>query len=418
MYNGVSALKATQKGMDTIGNNIANANTTGYKASSLTFADLLSEQVKMSTGPTATTGGTNGMQIGLGVRVGSIDVNTNQGGLNATGESSDLAIQGNGYFMVGSGTDDPVYTRDGHLAVDSSGNLVSAATGQHILGWQADDTGAIDTTGKISNTSTLQIPVGSLTCAHATTNVKFTGNVDASSATGATCTTDIVVYDSIGQKHNIHLQLTRQPDATNPAIAGNTWNWVASGDPTLAPPAGTSNMGTITFGNNGHATAITGGLLMNPTGGATTPQNIAIDMGQATQLAGESTFQSELQDGFPIGTLQSFTVDKDGLIQGMFSNGLTRSLGQLAMATFSNSKALKRIGDNQFSLSMNSGAPVVSTANSQGAGSIQSGYLEQSNVDLSTELTNMIVQQRTYQANTKIVTAVDDLLESLINMKR
>jgi flagellar hook protein FlgE len=227
-----------------------------------------------------------------------------------------------------------------------------------------------------------------------------------------------VVYDSIGQKHNIHLQLTRQPDATNPAIAGNTWNWVASGDPTRAPPAGTSNMGTITFGNNGHATAITGGLLMNPTGGATTPQNIAIDMGQATQLAGESTFQSELQDGFPIGTLQSFTVDKDGLIQGMFSNGLTRSLGQLAMATFSNSKALKRIGDNQFSLSMNSGAPVVSTANSQGAGSIQSGYLEQSNVDLSTELTNMIVQQRTYQANTKIVTAVDDLLESLINMKR
>jgi len=294
MYNGVSALKSTQKGMDTIGNNIANANTTGYKSSSLTFADLLSETEKMSNGPTKNAGGTNGMQIGLGVRVGSIDVNTNQGGLNATGESSDLAIQGNGYFMVGSDTDDPVFTRDGHFAIDSTGSLVSAATGEHILGWQADDEGHVDSSSKIANASVLKIPVGSLASAHATTKVKFTGNVDAAAAAGASTGTDVQVYDSTGLKHAVHIELTRAADPANPASASSTWNWVATGDASLTAASGTTNMGTITFGPTGHPSAITGGISLTPNNGQS--QSISLDAAESTQLSGETTFQSEYQD--------------------------------------------------------------------------------------------------------------------------
>lgn len=525
MYNGVSALKATQKGMDTIGNNIANVDTTGFKASSITFADQLSDTIKASTSATAARGGTNGQQIGLGVKVGSIDVNTTQGSLNSTGESTDLAIQGNGYFMLSDGHGNISYTRDGHFAIDSEGSLVSAATGKKVLGWNADPDGQIDTTANVSDSSSLSIPVGSLTSAKATTNVKFTGNLDAGAPPGAKINTIITVFDSLGQRHQINLALTRNADPSNPFIGGNTWSWTASGDPMLAPPAaagtattgapgaagtgaataagsgapgsatsaagapaaagaakgagakasgaapaaaggktGTAstsatttsagaaagkagataaaptgktgaastaavttapaaapsdgvNMGTITFGDDGKTLSTTGAIVLQGSS-SVKAQKIHVDLGGTQSLAGDTTFQSLSQDGYASGTLQTFAIEKDGNINGIFSNGLTRYLGKISLATFNNAKGLDRIGDNEFKTSANSGAAVISGPGSSGAGSVEAGYLEQSNVDLSTELTNMIIQQRAYQANTKIVSAVDDLLDSLINMKR
>lgn len=492
MYNGVSALKANQKGMDTIGNNIANVDTTGYKASSITFADQLSDTIKSPTAATSTTGGTNGQQIGLGVKIGSVDVNTSQGSLNSTGENTDLAVQGNGYFMLSDGMGHIGYTRDGHFAIDSSGNLVAAGSGKRVLGWQADASGKLDQTAPVNATSALSIPVGSLTSAKATTALKLTGNIDASAAIGATFTTNVSVFDSLGQQHQITVTVKRNADPQNPNLPGNTWSWTAAGDPALAAPgpvsgntgstdtvgaikanesttgpngpatpagakgaattpgaagakgaaatpgatgtaaaAGTTpangstastepivNSGTIVFGSDGKALSTTGSIVLNPIGGAGKAQAIKVDLGSAQSLAGDTTFQSGGQDGYSAGTLQSFAVMKDGNINGMFTNGLTRTLGRISLATFNNAKGLERMGDNEFRTTSNSGSPVVSGANTNGAGAIEAGYLEQSNVDLSTELTNMIVQQRAYQANTKIVSAVDDLLESLITMKR
>ena len=473
MYNGVSALKATQKGMDTIGNNIANVDTTGYKSSSITFADQLSDTIKSSTGASSTSGGTNGQQIGLGVKVGSIDVNTGQGSLNSTGENTDLAIQGNGYFMLSDGNGHVTYTRDGHFAIDSNGNLVAATNGKRVLGWQADGSGKYDATVPVSSQSALAVPIGSLTSARATTSLRLTGNIDANTPANGKISTVVTVFDSLGQEHQITINLTRNSDSANSSVPGNTWSWTATGDPALsaaaagasgstaatAPaasttatkpaasttgsttgttkpaaqsagtssttpaagasaPAATINGGTITFGPDGKATATTGSIVLSPSGGAAKSQTIKVDLANAQSLAGDTTFQSGGQDGNASGTLQTFTIEKDGAITGLFSNGVSRTLGRITLATFNNSKGLERVGDNEFRTTSNSGSPTVSGANSYGAGAVEAGYLEQSNVDLSTELTNMIVQQRAYQANTKIVSAVDELLDSLITMKR
>jgi flagellar hook protein FlgE len=257
--------------------------------------------------------------------------------------------------------------------------------------------------------------VGSLTAAQATSTTSFTGNLDASTAVGGTVKSDVTLYDSLGAKHTVTITLTRNADATG--NAGPTWNWTASGDSTLTAAAGTTNTGVLTFDGSGNVTGLTGSLQLNPSG-ATSPQNVKLDLSSLTQLSGTSSFTNQSQDGYPVGTLQSFAIDQNGVINGVFSNGLSRNLGQIAVAGFSNPAGLQRLGNNDFGLSNNSGSPVVTTANSQGMGSIQAGYLEQSNVDLSTELTNMIVDQRSFQANTKIVTTVDQLLNDLIGMKQ
>jgi flagellar hook protein FlgE len=416
MFNGVSAILSNQKGMDVIGNNIANVSTTGFKAGAVSFADQLSETLQSATTATTGLGGKNAMQVGHGVRVGSIDIRTGEGGLSATSVPTDLAIQGNGYFMIANSSGAASYSRDGHFAVDGAGNLVSANTGERVLGWAADTSGVVDTTKTVDGSSALSVPVGSLTAASATKSTTYVGNLDSGSAAGATVKSDVTVYDSLGTKHNVTLNLTRDTDPVTGAAA-NTWSWTASGDSSLAAATGTTNTGKVTFDTNGQVSTVTGSIVMNPPG-ATSPQTIALNLGTLTQLSGASSLTNKSQDGFPLGTLQSFSIDGNGVINGVFSNGLSRKLGQIALATFSNPAGLQRVGNNEFALTTNSGDATVGTANSQGLGSIQAGYLEQSNVDLSVELTNMIVSQRAYQANTKIVTTVDQMLNELINMKQ
>jgi flagellar hook protein FlgE len=233
----------------------------------------------------------------------------------------------------------------------------------------------------------------------------LTGNLSA----GATTTTapyvrSIKTYDSLGNAQNVTLSFTRQ-------ASGNAWNWTASGD------AGAAGTGTISFDASGNTSAATGAIALTPTNGAA-PQTITPDFSRLTQVAGDSNAAPSDQNGYPPGTLQSFGVDPTGLITGIFSNGMTRPLGQVAVTGFANPEGLSRSGGNEFQATINSGLPQVGTATQGGLGKISTGYLEQSNVDLSNEFTNMIVTQRGFQANTKIVTTVDEMLNDVIHLKQ
>jgi len=405
MFSGISAIQAHQERMDVIGNNIANVNTTGYKAGRVTFQDQFSETLQgASKGAGKTSGGTNPQQIGLGVRVGSIDSIMAQGGMQSTSRPTDMAIEGNGYFMLGDGTG-MHYTRDGSFSVDNNGSLVNATNGAYVLGWSADATGKIDAGKEIGPASHLSIPVGGLTVTSPTTAATFTGNLNAGATAAAPAyVRSIKTYDSLGNPQNVTLSFTRQAN-------GNAWNWTASGD------AGAAGTGTINFDASGNTSGATGTISLTPGNGAA-PQTITPDFSRLTQVAGDSNAAPSDQNGYPPGTLQSFGINQTGLITGIFSNGMTRSLGQVAVTGFANPEGLSRSGGNEFQATINSGLPQVGTATQGGLGKISTGYLEQSNVDLSNEFTNMIVTQRGFQANTKIVTTVDEMLNDVIHLKQ
>ncbi len=434
MFNGVSAIEANQQQMDVIGNNIANVNTTAYKGSSVNFEDQLSQTIQgASSGNGTTVGGTNPKQVGLGVRVGSINTNMEQGGLQAASSPTDLAIQGNGFFMLGEGSNGQVqYTRDGSFTVDNNGNLVNSSNGQYVLGWQSDPaTGKPDTTKQIDGTSHLSIPVGSLTSVFPTSSAVFGGNLSADAlSTDAAYSRSVKVYDSLGKAQNVTLGFTRNAALPQgaPTGAASSWTWTASGDAisgTSGTAPNTKNTGTIYFDTSGKeiqnadgTSASTGKIELTNTDASTTPQDITPDFSGVTQVSGDSTTAPVSQNGFGPGTLSSFSIDQTGSITGIFNNGQTRILGQIAMANFANPQGLQSAGDNNYDQSINSGLPQVGTAEASGLGQISAGYLEQSNVDLSTEFTNMIVSQRGFQANTKIVTTVDEMLNDVITMKQ
>lgn len=424
MYNGVSAIQATQQQMDVIGNNISNVDTTGFKSSSASFADQLSQTLQGGSAGTSTVGGTNPMQIGLGTKLGSTNLNMQQGTLTSTNSPTDMAIQGNGFFMLADPTGSIDYTRDGNFALDSQGYLVDSNTGEYVLGWQASATGVINNNQTISSADKLSIPVGSLTAAEATSAMSWNGNLSADDAAAATYTDNVTVYDNLGEPHDLTIQFTRGGNGATPPSPTNTWTWQVVGDKNangtslsdFTTPTGTTNQGTITFNGSGDVSASTGSVQLNPTDGSTTPQNITVNFSSLTQLSGNSTAGPQSQNGYATGTLESFNVNASGVITGTFSNGLSQSLGQIALANFANPAGLESIGNNQYTVSPNSGGAVVGPADSQGLGSISPGYLESSNVDLGTELTNMIVAQRSFEANTKIVSTVDQMLSDLVNM--
>ena len=405
MYSGISAIEAHQERMDVIGNNIANVNTTAYKAGRVTFQDQLSQTIQGAGAPTGSIGGTNPQQIGLGVRVGSIDMMLQQGGLQSTTKPTDMAIQGNGFFMLGDSTG-VSYTRDGSFTLDSSGTLVNSSTGSHVLGWKSDVNGKIDATQQITTASRLAIPVGGLTAVQPSSTVTFGGNLSAESTSATSAyTRSVKVYDSLGEPQTVTASFTHD-------AAANSWNWSVSGD------AGAAGSGTITFDTSGKQTGMTGVITLTPTDGAATGQVITPDFGSVTQISGTSSAAPTDQNGFGPGTLQSFSIDQSGAITGNFNNGLTRILGQVALSDFPNPAGLERAGGNTFRPSINSGLASVGQALTSSLGKISTGYLEQSNVDLSNEFTNMIVTQRGFQANTKIVTTVDEMLNNVIQMKQ
>ena len=412
MYSGVSGLRAHKTEMDVISNNIANINTIGFKASRVSFREMLSQTIAGATAPTpGGIGGTNPLQIGLGASVGSIDVSQTQGSLLPTGKPTDVAIEGNGFLVLGDGQG-KYYTRDGSFQLDAEGNLVSAGSGLKVLGWMADpSTGVIDDTAPVSASSAIRLPVGQLAIARQTTGMTYGGNLDATTAVGGTWSPSATVYDSLGVAHTLTVTLTK---TANPG----EWSWEAScpdADPGV--PVGS---GTITFDANGHSTVSSGdiSLTLASANGATNPIAATLSFGSITQYAGDSTLGATYQDGLPLGMLDSFTIGKDGVISGAFTNGMTQRLGRLALAQFTNPSGMSRAGNNLLVETGNSGVPQIGRPSTGSMGNLTAGFLESSNVDLPTEFANMIVAQRGFQANSRIITTSDEILQELVQLKR
>lgn len=408
MFTAISALNLHQVFMDVIADNLANANTFGYKSNRISFQDQYSQLLSIGSAPTQTVGGVNPIQVGLGTRLGTISAAFTQGSLQATGRNTDLAIQGDGFFVFSNGAGNTYYSRDGLLDLDANGFLVHSATGLRLQGWPAVN-GAINTGAAIGD---IQLPLGS-TLARATTNALLGGNLDSTTplvddpATPEIenqFETAVGVYDSLGVLHSVTLTYTHTAD--------NTWSWTASGD-------GAVGAGVLTFDANGqYATGSPGSITIPGTGGAAVT-TFEVDFSDLSQLATESDVSLFNQDGLAAGDLTTFYISPDtGEIYGLYSNGMQQLVGQMAMARFVNPTGLVHNGQNMYSEGLNSGDPSVGAANTGGRGVVVSGYLEGSNVDMAQEFTNMILAQRGFQASSRIITTSDEMLQELVNLKR
>jgi flagellar hook protein FlgE len=425
MYSGIGGMKNFQTKLDVIGNNISNVNTFGFKKGRTTFKDLVSQQLSGASNPTDNRGGTNPRQIGLGGTIASIDTIHTQGSLQTTGRALDLGISGDGFFIVNNGNLS-YYTRAGNFYLDRQGTLVTA-DGLKVQGFQPNATG----TGINPNAfGDLRIEAGNVIPPQSTTQVTFKGNLDATQAIGATPPERVFIQhkvtDSLGGVHDVRMQFER--------TGAGTWNYTAQRfDSTVTPPTSpwvalnTPVTGTLNFDANG-APITTGfpvppaNLVLSPAelGNNVNPITIplSVDMFKGlTQFEGSNTADVDIVNGNSEGFLESFNISQTGEINGVYTNGEVRILGQIAMATFNNTGGLTKSGENLFQISNNSGLPNVGFAG-QGRGVMAGSTLEMSNVDLSEEFTEMIVAQRGFQANTRIITTSDEILQELVNLKR
>lgn len=545
LFSGVSGLKGHQTRMDVIGNNIANVNATGFKSSRVTFADTLSQTQTAASAPGDTLGGTNPKQIGLGTGVASIDLLFTDGSAQQTGKNTDVALSGNGLFVVKSGND-TYYTRDGAFEFDADGNYVLPGSGHYVQGWMAKD-GVLTTNGgvenivvkagksmaaKASETITYENNLNSaaltiksisggtpnpITGASAQNPITLTiggtnytvtgisGNIDptaawtanaaalgvnsititdgtnpvtctlststtsaipagtaVSSITGGTgaagspyiasttnpvtltmsdgttvtqtsgtyttgyslpITTTVNVYDTLGNVHTLNLFFTKtKVDSTS----GNEWTLSLDSDITKTTTTITETDGstttltlnpvTINFTTSGKYNSGTGSTTLTLTNGAMGTQSVAIDLSTLTQYAGNNTVKGSA-NGNAAGTLKSVSIDQSGIITGVYTNGVRQSEAQIAIAQFSNASGLTKTGSSLYQESNNSGTPNVKTAADLGV-TITPSALEMSNVDIANEFSDMIITQRGFQSNSKVITVGDEMLETLINMKR
>lgn len=524
LFAGVTALRNHQIKMDVIGNNIANVNTMGFKRSNVSFQDLVSQTMRDASGPQQDRGGVNPLQVGLGSALASISVEHTPGNPQLTGVETNLAIEGDGFFVLGSGME-RFYTRAGLFDVDVDGSLVSAGNGYKVMGWTADQNGRIDTSSSIDQ---VIIPKDGTISPAATTSITFQGNLNAQwssslsyvpaevtvegadqneytidytidrastdtandwtwtvqitddsgnavasisgrlqlspdgtvtqieadnpgdlvdgiytlhsggntilhvrapqigsqeggafsiSTTGTAegdfnearsygfppqhRRTSIEVFDSLGNPRNVFVDMVKYGD--------NRWQWIAAGE--------AEGFGFIEFDSNGRFVSQSGQITLNGGPGAN-DLSITPDFSGLVQYGDESTAMAAHQDGYPAGTLQRFSIDIRGVITGAFSNGVNRVLGQIAMATFANPGGLIKAGESMYQQSSNSGNAQIGAPDSESRGKIASGVLEMSNVDLSAEFTDMIITQRGFQANSRIITTSDEMLQELVNLKR
>jgi flagellar hook protein FlgE len=372
--------------LDVTGNNIANVNTTAFKASATQFQDTLSQLTQSASGPQAQAGGSNPAQIGLGVQVAGISTNFSQGSAQATGRATDMMISGDGFFVVQSGGE-TLYTRAGSFSFDAGGRLVTP-DGALVQGWTAN-AGTLPTNG--AGIGPIVLPQNMVAPAAATTSATMSGNLPSDAAVGDIITRDVDIYDAMGNSRTLSMAFER----------------TAAGWDVDATDGATTASGSLGF---------TGGKL---TSGATlTVGGISLDFSTVTQYAGMNTVEAARQDGRQPGSLQSFSLSKDGTLIGSFSNGATEPIARIALATFVNPGGLEKAGGSTYRTSINSGDAAIGVAGTGDIGSLRSGSLEMSNVDLSQEFTNLIVAQRGFQANARIITTSDEVLQELTNLKR
>ena len=459
LYSGVSGLQNHQTRMDVIGNNISNVNTTGFKRGRVNFQDMISQQVAGAAKPTEELGGVNPKDVGLGMTISTIEQVFTQGNLQSTGVGTDVAIQGNGFFIVKNG-DESFYTRNGVFGPDRDGTLVNPANGMRVQGWMARDLNGEQIVQTAATPTDLVIPVGSKDPAKATENVLFACNLNkntpeilegasASDVAKGTWNTEQKIYDSFGNEHLLSINFTKVPGVAN------SWQATVNVDADnadftqtrigLGTTDGVQNTFIVNFDNYGQLSSVTdsAGNISNETGeivlqssftvadanadenGTPARQSVNINLGTIgsmkntiTQSASKSTTKAYSQDGYTLGYLDNYKIDSSGTITGVYSNGTNRVIGQIALATFSNDRGLEKAGDNTYVETNNSGQANIGESGVAGKGSLLAGALEMSNVDLSEQMTDMIVTQRGFQANSKTIQTADTLLETVLGLKR
>jgi flagellar hook protein FlgE len=442
MYSGVSGLRGYQTMIDVVGNNIANVNTIGFKAGQTVFQDLLSQTLQ-GAGLPAEGGGTNPAQVGLGMRLAGTTTSFSQGGLQNTGRPTDMSIQGDGFFIVRRGTDQ-FYTRAGSFTLDGNGRL-SSPQGTLVQGWTADNQGVINPNGPIGD---ILMPVGALIDPQVTKNVTVGGNLPANAVNGTVVSSAITIYDNNGAAKSLTFAFTRntagdlagsqnwqlmiQSDV-DPLVAGSedlltapvsVQFSLATGSISVPIPASAPEVpavGTL----NGFVLAadlLTGPGPGNiPLGTFTAADDIAVNFGGTTpltQFSGVNSLAASDQDGSAPGALQTFTISQNGIITGVFSNGRTQNIAQMAIANFDNPAGLEKLEGSMYRPTANSGLAGIGEAGLAGRGTLAGGTLEMSNVDLAQEFTNLIVAQRGFQASTRVITASDEILSDLVNIRR
>jgi flagellar hook protein FlgE len=403
MYSGISGMKNFQTKLDVIGNNIANVNTYGYKKGRVTFQDLMNQTVSGASRATENRGGQNAMQVGLGSTLSSIDTIQTQGSLQTTGRSLDVAVSGDGFFMVRQGNNQ-LYTRAGNFYLDSSGSLVTGG-GALVQGFPVDADGVVNRSGATDIT----IDTDTTMAPQATTAVSYNGNLKATAEDGTVVEIETKVKDSLG--NDISLQVTLTKSAGN-----NEWEADIASLTDGITIAGGDEL-TVNFDADGNMTTNMPHGLSLTNGNGANDLDINMDFSNITQFDSSSSANVATVNGNSEGYLESFNIGSSGEVNGVFSNGEVRVLSQLALATFSNPGGLTKAGSNLFQASNNSGLANLGVAG-EGRGALQSGSLEMSNVDLSEEFTEMITAQRGFQANTRIITTSDEILQELINLKR
>ena len=431
LYAGISGLNANGTAMAVIGDNIANLNTNGFKNSRVTFGDVLSQTVSGGSG-----------QVGRGVMIKEISTQHIQGAFETTGNVLDLAIDGDGFFQVRDG-DMKLYTRAGQFSVNKDGKVVNP-DGYILQAFIADTSGAMTgTTGDLvfSNapsqakaTETAR-PAINLNADEAIITDAFTldgnGDGDDNDPANFNSSTTIKVYDSLGGEHEITLYFTKTAD--------NTWsvNFVnRNPDPAATSTlilAGTQALSFDTDGSLIDDGSSAGGIDFDFGTGVVTPQSITFDFGTGTggtedpigtgldgttQFASGFSVSSFTQDGYGAGVFQSISFNEGGIISAVFTNGQSKTIGQMALARFLDPGGLSKLGRNMFSETYDSGQPVIAAPETSGLGRLLSNTLELSNVDLSQEFVKLISAQRAFQANSRIITTTDELMQELVNLKR
>lgn len=403
----LSGLTASSTALANIANNLANQNTVGYKNTSALFADLFYQQI-------GATGGGDPVQVGAGTTIAAIATNFTDGSVNPTGVDTNVAIEGDGFFVTQrNGVD--TYTRGGDFTLDPSGFL-STQDGALVQGYQVID-GKV-TTG--SGLGPLNLGQGQVSQPSATQSLSLTTNLNAGSAVNDSYNTSVKVYDSLGGFHVLTFTFTK--------TATNTWNYnisMPSGEGTVTLPSGGN---TLSFNSDGTLNTPSANITFDITGladGASDMKGVTWKLfdptsggSSLTQMAADSDTPATSQDGYGSGMLQSFQIGSDGTIQGTFSNGKTSLIGQIAIASFPNEQGLMKVGQNAYTATLASGQAAIGAPGSGGRGRLDGGALELSNVDMATEFSNLIVAQRGYEANAKVITTFDEITQDTINLKR
>jgi flagellar hook protein FlgE len=413
----LTGLESSTTELNTIANNLSNMNTTAFKSQSVSFSDLFYQQIGSS-------GSGDPLEQGAGSQVSSTSTDFTEGSINSTGNNDDMAIGGTtgaGFFIVQNGNSDE-YTRDGSFTVGAAGNLTTQG-GLNVMGFPVVG-GVVNTNAPLTP---IQLPVGSAQQPAATQNLAITGNLDSTSAVGATASGQVQLYDSLGNSYNATVTFTN--------TGTNTWSYDIALPAGAVGGAGTGTAtGTLAFDANGNLTSVTptagaavttGGVPISFTGLSDGAKNLSFNwnpynasgQGTITQFATASdAVASYDQDGYTSGEYDGFTVDSSGLISATFSNGQTSPVGQIALANVVNPQGLSVQGGNLYETTIASGAASIGVAGTGGLGTIQDAALEASNVNISNEFSNLIIAQQAYEASSKAITTFDTVSQDTINM--